>query len=200
MGEEQQGQVAQDAGSDEALMAAYVEGDRQAFRQLFDRYTPIVWRAMRGGGIPDDVARDLLQQTFFQLHRARQDFRSGARLRPWLLTIAYNLKRDYLRGRKRRVELPIEPEQHTSTAAGPDRELFQARDVERVRRAVAALPEGYREVIELHWFTELPFPEVAEILGLKTNAVKVRAHRAYKKLRDLLGDAPAADLANGVAS
>lgn len=167
-------------------MRAYVEGDKAAFRTLFDRYSQIVFRAMRSGGLTEDVARDLTQQAFLQFHRARNDFRLDAKLRPWLLTIAYNLKRDYLRGRKRRVELPIEPELHAGTTAGPDRDLVKLRDVARVRRAVAALPEGYREVVELHWFSELPFPEVAEILGIKLNAAKVRAHRAYKKLREIL--------------
>ncbi|MEM1417581.1 MAG: sigma factor-like helix-turn-helix DNA-binding protein, partial [Myxococcota bacterium] len=55
-----------------------------------------------------------------------------------------------------------------------------------VRRAVAALPQGQREVIELHWFEGLAFQEVGAILGASTTAVKVRAHRGYERLRATL--------------
>ena len=57
-----------------------------------------------------------------------------------------------------------------------------------MRRALAALPDHQREVIELHWLGELPFPEVARAVGASLSAVKVRAHRGYKRLRDLLGE------------
>jgi RNA polymerase sigma-70 factor (ECF subfamily) len=51
---------------------------------------------------------------------------------------------------------------------------------------MAQLPTSQREVVELHWFQERPFAEVAQIVGSTEGAVRVRAHRAYKKLRELL--------------
>jgi DNA-directed RNA polymerase specialized sigma24 family protein len=51
------------------------------------------------------------------------------------------------------------------------------------------LPADQREVIELHWFDELEFPEVAQVVGASVSAVKVRAHRGYVRLRQILGDA-----------
>jgi hypothetical protein len=50
------------------------------------------------------------------------------------------------------------------------------------------LPADQREVIELHWFDGLEFPEVAQVVGASVSAVKVRAHRGYVRLRAALGD------------
>jgi RNA polymerase sigma factor (sigma-70 family) len=177
--------MASDEPSDEALMAAYRQGDARALRELFRRHAPRLTRmlAMHLGSHSD--AQDVVQATFLNLHRARNDFREGARLRPWLYTIAYNLMRDHHRYRGRRPEDPTEPARHDAhpgSAPSPDAPLLD----EPVRRALAQLPEAQREVIVLHWFEGLSFAEIAEIVGAGRSAVKVRAHRGYKQLRELL--------------
>jgi RNA polymerase sigma-70 factor (ECF subfamily) len=169
--------------SDEELMVAYVAGDDGAFRELFTRYAPMLLRMMRRQIRQQEDAGEIVQQTFLQLHRARNDFQVGRRLRPWLMTIAFNLKREYFRRRKRRPEAPLEFEPPASSRRHP---LERRADIQRLRRALDTLPEGQREVIAMHWFEELSFPEVAEILGLSVSAVKVRAHRGYQALRKAL--------------
>ncbi|MEZ4256466.1 MAG: RNA polymerase sigma factor [Polyangiales bacterium] len=171
--------------SDEALMTAYVGGDMAAFRKLFDRHAPSIRALMRRGFKYQDEVEDLVQQTFLQLHRARNDYREGARVRGWLVTIALNLKRSRLRRPVRRswggdvdeLASPVDD-------AAPDRALL----TEHVREAIRALPEGQRRVIELHWIEGKSFPEVAKVMGASVSAVKVRAHRAYGTLREILGD------------
>ena len=172
--------------SDEELMAAYVAGDSAAFGELFSRYESMLMRIMHRQMRNDEDRRELVQQTFLQLHRARNDFEQGRKLRPWLMTIAYNLKREYFRRRMRKPEaaLEFEPPAPSSERDPLDRKATAAR----VRAALAQLPEGQREVIAMHWLEELSFPEVAEILGLSVSAVKVRAHRGYKALRKRLED------------
>lgn len=171
--------------SDEELMLAYRAGDEAAFRELFRRYAPRLLRAVRMSAISDDDARDLLQQTFLQLHRARNDFQRGRRLRPWIYTIALNLKRDLLRRRGRRVEIALEPEQFERPATQNDA-LERRAEAQQLRAALQQLPDAQREVIELHWFAELPFSEIAQSVGAGLSTVKVRAHRGYKRLRALL--------------
>jgi len=179
--------------TDEALMARYVlEDDHPAFRTLFDRHASRLMRIFYACGLDGDTAHDLTQQTFFQLHRARADFRQGARFRPWLVTIANNLKRDCLRrkGRWRMTEYDTEMQSAAPTqSAGLD----QREEKKRVRDALAKIPEKQREVIELHWFAEMPFDEVAQSLGIGLSAAKVRAHRGYAQLRTLLGSAAEGD-------
>jgi RNA polymerase sigma-70 factor (ECF subfamily) len=171
--------------SDEELMAAYVAGDEQAFVELFRRYTPWLLRLLVRGLRRREEAEDLLQQTFLHLHRARADFRSGHRLRPWVAAIALNVKREYLRRLQRRGEAQLEESEQrepVATTGDPER----AAEAAAVRRAMRQLPEAQQEVLELHWFAGLHFSEIADIVGAKQSAVKVRAHRAYQHLRRLL--------------
>lgn len=178
-----------EADSDEELMRRYCAGDRSAFRELFARYQPIVFGLARRRVACDQLAADVCQQTFLNLHRARLDFRQGNKLRPWLLTIAMNLVREHHRGRGRRRECELEHEP-TEDAVGLGQ--LEGRELcARVRTALSALPRDQRRVIEMHWLEERPFPEVARALGQRTSTVKVRAHRGYKKLREaLLSSAP----------
>lgn len=178
--------------TDEELMAAYVGGDATAFRRLFARHAPTLLRVMRQNLGSEADAQDVVQNTFLNLHRARADYRAGARLKPWLYTIAYNLMRDLYRRRRRRPEDPVEPhtqDRHDATGKAatppaPDARLQHAG----LHAALRGLPDNQREVIVLHWFEGFSFPEIADIVGAKVSAVKVRAHRGYKRLRAQLGE------------
>lgn len=166
-------------------MAAYVAGEARAFAVLFERYGPRLLRVMSRGVSRGSDVQDLVQQTFLQLHRARHDFRPGAKLRPWLFTIALNLKRQYFRRAGRRSEASLAQEnipEPVAATGDPERDLAGAR----VRKALGGLPEAQREVIALHWFEGLSFREIAEAVGASVSAVKVRAHRGYEKLRRAL--------------
>ena len=168
-------------------MEAYAAGDAAAFRVIFERYAPLLMRAMLRELYAREEANDLVQQTFLQLHRARADFDAGQKLKPWVFTIAMNLKREYFRRKKRRPERSLDAESVPEPAVGA---LGAARvDARRtLARVMGDLPADQREVIELHWFDGLEFPEVATVVGASVSAVKVRAHRGYVRLRQALGD------------
>lgn len=167
-------------------MRRYVEkGDRQAFEALFMRYSNRLQGVfMRALGNPD-TSRDLVQQTFLQVHRARKDFDLNRQFRPWLYTIAMNLRREYFRKRGRRPETQYDPIAHGEPSVGSDATTTTER---LVRRALQQLPDNQREVIVLHWYEQLSFAEIAEMVGASLSAVKVRAHRGYKRLKTLLED------------
>ena len=169
--------------SDEALMRAYVQqGDRSAFEALFRRYAGRLLGYFSRTAGPAH-AQDMLQKTFLHVHRARHDFRDGAPVRPWIFAIAANVRREHWRRRGRKPETALDPDRHVpavepSTSSPTDR---------AVRRALEQLPEGQREVVVLHWYEGLTFSEVSRMVGASPSAVKVRAHRAYKQLRAILG-------------
>jgi RNA polymerase sigma-70 factor (ECF subfamily) len=177
-----------DERSDEQLMHAYVEGDEAAFRELYQRYGPLLTRLVRRKVRTDGEADDIVQQAMLHMHRARRDFRPDSRLRPWLLTIAMNLVREHYRRRGRRPEhlTDIHNAPIATGRPGPNEQLEASRRGERVRAAIARLPASQREVIELHWLADSPYEEVANVVGASVGAVRVRAHRGYLRLRELL--------------
>jgi RNA polymerase sigma-70 factor (ECF subfamily) len=173
--------------TDEELMAAWTAGDGAAFDELFRRLSPILLRLMRRQLLAREEANDLVQQTFLHLYRARHDFDPASKLRPWLFTIAMNLKREHLRRVKRRPEAPLVLDGRSDPsegARGPE-----ASDAARtLAAALERIPADQREVIRLHWLEGLSFPEVAAVVGASLSAVKVRAHRGYGALRRVLAE------------
>ncbi|HEY8945289.1 MAG TPA: RNA polymerase sigma factor [Polyangiaceae bacterium] len=169
--------------SDEELMLRYCQGDREAFRELFDRYAGMLLRLLSRELRDPALAEDLVQQTFLQLHRARFDFDPTRSFKPWVLTIALNLERGAKRSRHRRPEVSGGLEAESVGQPG-DQGRVEAR--QSVSWAMEYLSAEQREVIELHWYEGLSFPEVARRLGIGAVAAKVRAHRGYSRLRALL--------------
>ena len=169
--------------TDEELMLAYARGDRAAFQELFVRYAEKLERLMLRELYAREEARDLVQQTFLQLHRDRFDFDPAQRFKPWLYTIALNLKREHFRRRRRRPEVLGTVADERAAPPGAHEALEAHRSI---AWALAQIPEENRTVIELHWFDGLSFAEVAKCLGIGAVAAKVRAHRGYQRLRKLL--------------
>jgi RNA polymerase sigma-70 factor (ECF subfamily) len=173
--------------SDEELMERYKGGDRAAITELVHRYAPLLLRVMLHQVRTREDAYDLVQQTFLQLHRSKGDFRQGAQLRPWLLTIAVNVRHRHFRRMGVREELSLEPD--ALDRAHPGLTIKSAAEAGcDVRTVLAALPPDQRDVIVLHWLEGFSFPEVALVVGASLSAVKVRAHRGYVAIRRILAD------------
>lgn len=166
---------------DELLMERFLGGDASAFEALFTRHSARVHAYLRRM-VGTTAADDLTQTTFLSVVRSRSRFQRGARFRPWLYAIASNAARDQLR--RARFEQPTDDGELAEQSAEdilPDPALERA-----VHGALAQLPLQQREAILLHRFQGFSFGEIAEALGVTESAVKVRAHRGYVRLRDLL--------------
>lgn len=170
--------------SDETLMTRFRQGDTRAFESLFQRHArPVHGYLYRLTGSAA-AAEDLVQQTFLSVVRSRGRFLDGARVKPWLYAIATNAARDWQR-RRRPEDLTEAGELPASVPA--EAPAPRDRGLERaVQQALAQLPEGQRIPIMLHRFEGMSFAEIAEAMGLTETAVKVRAHRGYARLRELL--------------
>jgi len=170
--------------SDEELMERYVHGaDRAAFEELFRRYAAPLDAMFRRTGSSEVEARDLIQQTFLQVHHARNDFQQGLKFRPWLYAIAMNVGRGAHRRARRRREDVVEPSAIDAVGVAPGTSSPTDRVVQR---ALERLPDDQQEVIVLHWFNGLEFQEIANIVDASLSAVKLRAHRGYNRLREML--------------
>ncbi len=163
-------------------MTAYIEGDLAACEALFRRHGRAIMLMLRDRGATEEEAQDVVQQTFLQLHRARVRFQPGRRFWPWLITIAFNLWRDELRRARRWRETPLVGE----VAVEPVHDHDGAERRSRVRVALRKLNAKQRSIIEMHWFDELSYPQIAARVGATPGAVKLRAFRAHAALRQAL--------------
>jgi RNA polymerase sigma-70 factor (ECF subfamily) len=169
------------ASSLEELMERYVEGSPQAFSELYRKVSPnlmgYLLRLTRDRG----RAEDLLQVTFSKVHRARESYLRGAPILPWLFAIARRTFLDERRAARSRAEdLSMDG---TLPEPKPEPEAVSNDVADAIERAVDALPEAYREAIQLTKMSGLSIAEAASVLGTTETAVKLRVHRGYNLLR-----------------
>ncbi len=165
------------------LMIDYQKGDMEAFEGLYRTLErPLIrylWTFVRNQA----AAEDLLQETFLQLHRARQTYTPPRPVRPWIYAITRHVALMHLRAMKRRKEV-LPEEDLPEVAVMP--EMEQLADRATVQRLLGALPRSAREVLILHHLLGLSFDEVGQVLGIAGGTAKVRAHRAIKRIRESL--------------
>ena len=131
-------------------------------------------------GVSLSEGEDLVQETYLRLWRYRSNYRPTAKLTTFLFLLARQVRIDALRHRTRREDREERwGKEQPQTAAPPP---FGVK--EDVRWAVARLSEPLRDVIELAVFQDLPYAEVAEILGIPVGTVKSRMHNALKELKE----------------
>ena len=170
-------------------MEAYVAGDPRAFQILFERLAPPLHGFFQRA-VGAAAADDLLQATFMKVHGARGRGRRGERVRPWVFAIAGNVRVDWARrhGRAAEEELREEELEAADDPGDPGADLLSRERGDRVRDALQKLTEPQRVVVELHRFEGLAFAEIGKALGISEGAAKLRAFRAYERLRGLLAD------------
>jgi RNA polymerase sigma factor (sigma-70 family) len=163
-------------------MEQFCQGDETAFDALFERHAPAVrgYLARLVGSAA--LADDLTQTTFLSLVRARGRFLKGARFKPWLYAIATNAARD---SKRRRTE-SLTPKGELPADEGEEMAVRDFGMERQVHAALKQLPDSQREAILQHRFHGLSFAEIAVAEGVTESAVKVRAHRGYERLRELL--------------
>ncbi|MDB4989463.1 MAG: polymerase, sigma-24 subunit, subfamily [Myxococcaceae bacterium] len=179
-----------ETANEQALMAAYIAGDERAFSALFDALAPRLLAFFQRAVNDRAVAEDLLQITFERVHAARERYRLGSPVRPWLFTIAARVRVDELRRRYRLPASADESELDRVPASAPladDPEQLDQRSRDlQVRQALDKLPASQRVVVHLHRFEGMSFGEIGSVLGAQEGAVRLRAFRAYETLRTLL--------------
>lgn len=166
---------------DQELIAFARKGSAEAAGVLFDRYWPMAWAAAYAvtadRALADDAAQDAIQRAFAGLHR----FDVTRPFGPWLKRIAVNRAIDQLRSARRREQAELHS-WSVGERAGEELRFWAVAD------AVAALGEGKRLVVVLHYWLDLPLEEVAGVLGLPVGTVASRLSRALAELRVALGE------------
>ena len=181
-----------------ALVARLRSGEARAFEELVRTHMPRLLRVARRFLDSEEDARDAVQDAFVAAFRSIGDFESTALLSTWLHRIVINACLMKLRTRRRKPEEDIEKylprfledghqvESSVGWCESAETALERAETCDLVRAAIARLPESYRVVLTLRDIEELTTEEVAKMLEITPNAVKIRLHRARQALRTLL--------------
>src|SRR5262245_55798789 len=197
--------------SDEGLMLRYQKGDVRSFELLLTRHRrPVFNFILRFVGDPAQ-SEDLLQEVFLRVIKGAEAYQKQAKFTTWLYTIARNLCVDASRRGKHRkaasLDVPMQNGEGKDggtlldvvpdRGAGTDRHVLDKELHGRLHRAIARLSEDQREVFLMREFLDMPFKDIADVVGCPENTVKSRRRYAREKLREELEEY--ADLAKAMS-
>ncbi|MFQ6614181.1 MAG: RNA polymerase sigma factor [Fidelibacterota bacterium] len=168
--------------NDQQLVAAIQQGDKDSFRELYDRHKDRLYRVSLMLCQNRQDAEDAFQESFVKIFKNIGTLRNPDRVTAWMLRIVVNTAK---------TKLKVQPEtwnelEEKHTVMNSTTHSTSLNNWNELLSAVRRLPLGYRNVFVLHAIQDLPQETVASILNISTGTVKSQFHRARKKLQIIL--------------
>lgn len=174
---------------DVQLMLKAGRGNLQSFEELVLKHQKAVLNAAyRYTGNPS-VAEELSQEVFIRVYRAASSYRPEARFSTWLFTIVRNVCSNYrMREGKQDYQMDHDADlpSISQSQENPEQRAMRRELEHKIQEAILSLPETLRLPLILSQFQQMPYEEIARVLGLSVAAVKVRIHRARHALAERL--------------
>ena len=180
--------------SDEQLALAYIDGNNRAFDELLSRNQDKIFTYIMYVVKDEDLANDLFQETFLKVITKLQNgqYSDTGKFSWWLTRIAHNVVIDHFRAQKssKIVEAPKDNDLSNLRSdavqnLSRESELNNEQVMEDIKRLVEALPESQRDVVNMRFFQELSFKEIAELTNVSINTSLGRMRYALMNLRKL---------------
>jgi RNA polymerase sigma-70 factor (ECF subfamily) len=185
--------------TDSEIINQILQGDRNLFRTLVERYQTMVFRTCIGFLHNKDDADDLTQEVFIQVYQALDKFKSDSSLSTWIYRIAVNASLNRVRKtsksflmqgfdsifgteKSNQYSIPV------SETENPETILIHNEHREKVQKALNSLPENQRTAIVLSKYDDLSQKEIAEIMNTTEGAVEALIQRAKANLREKLSN------------
>lgn len=171
---------------DERLMVLYLQGDFEAFQEIYARHSGKVYAYLKCHLSQKAEAEDLFQSVFLKFHQSRHRYDESLPLLPWLFAITRNALIDHLRRKKL---VPVEDEKLVKMSdlrVGTEIEghIPQSRDVVA---AFSGLSPDQKKVLELRFSEGLSFEEISKRTGLTSQTARKRVSRFVEKVKKSLG-------------
>ena len=186
-----------DGADDAVVIGRVLDGDRQQFAQLVQRYQSALYRHAVGMVLDHDVAADMVQDAFIRAYTQLASCRDRSRFRAWIFQTLRNRCLDHLKEARRR-NVPIEAaDPLLDPADDPSEAVERARLRADLEQALAGLPPAQREAFVMHYVEGVPYEAMAEVLDASVSALKMRVLRAREALgtalagRDVTDSPPA---------
>ncbi len=157
-----------------------------SFEELYDRQFDAVNRYLRYR-VPDVWdADDLTAAVFIKAMENFHRFRGEAPMAVWLFRICHNTYVDYMRSRRKTVDISEVALASDSNCGQPEEEYLHLEELVQLRKQLENIPMDYRDVISLRYMGDLKFRQIAQVLGKTESAVRMIHYRALKLLRSLM--------------
>lgn len=177
---------AESAPDDATVIARVLDGERQQFAQLVERYQAALYRHAVSMVLDHDIAADMVQDAFVRAYTKLGTCRDHTRFRAWLFQMLRNRCFDHLKEARRR-DLPLDDAGPiVDRAEGPGALVERTRLREQIKQALTMLPEAQREAFLMHHVEGLPYETMAELLDTSVSALKMRVLRAREALASAL--------------
>jgi RNA polymerase sigma-70 factor (ECF subfamily) len=187
--------------ADEELLRRFNGGRAEAFELLLGRYEKPLFNFILRHVSERTRAEEILQDTFLRVLERSKEFKGESKFSTWLYTIARNLCIDESRKMvfRRHKSLdahvggedgegPALVERTEGSAKGADREAIARQLKPQISEAIAALPEEQREVFLMREIQNMPFKDIAAVVGVPENTVKSRMRYALERLQEALAE------------
>ncbi len=168
----------------EELIARCKAGDRDAHFRLYKLYSKAMYNVGLRITQSEEEAEDVLQEAFINAFRNIDSYRGDATFGAWLKRIVVNKAINAV-NRKKHDPIPND-ERWDVAEEEPVTEYGEGLTVERVKRCIEELPDGYRMVLSLYLLEGYDHQEIAKIMGITESTSKSQLNRAKAKLRELL--------------
>ena len=165
-------------------MMQYQGGSLEAFEEIYARLAPGVRRYLLHLAHGSEIAGDLLQETFLQMHRSRAAYNPAYEVRPWVFGLARNVFLMNRRTARRWAEVHESRKDLPEFPVLPEVDRLGSQD--EIRRGIANLHPDQAEALLLHHEWGFSYEEIAGMLGISAAAARARASRGMADLRALL--------------
>lgn len=175
--------------NDQVYIDSILNGDTSAFAVLVDRYKDLVYTLALRMMKHKEEAEEAAQDTFIKVYKSLSKFKGDSKFSTWIYRVAYNTCLDRLKKNKRQQYTVAINEYTEHQVKTLDNALDQIEAKEReqaIQDCLALLPSEDSFLLTLYYFEELSLDEIAKIVGLKPNNVKVKLFRCRKKLATIL--------------
>jgi RNA polymerase sigma-70 factor (ECF subfamily) len=168
------------------LMVRYQDADREAANELIRQLTPLLFGFLSSPAHSRAHTEDLVQECWLRVHKSRHTYRPADPVLPWIFAIARHTGLDGYRRRRRVESREIVMEQLPERLQRNEPPGMALKD--ELGQYVDQLPRSQKEVVLMLKVSGMSLQEVAKATSSTVGAVKQKAHRAYEKLRRMLGE------------
>jgi RNA polymerase sigma-70 factor, ECF subfamily len=171
-----------------SLLQKIRSGDKTAYVELVTPYRERLLRKAKSMVKDEDDAEDIVQDALISGYRSITKFRAESGVYTWLYRIVVNRAKDMLTKRKKNPEKPIseQEQQFMDDREGYEKKLELSEESSYLIDKINLLDENYRQVIELRYFEEMSYSEIADVLGCNQGTVKSRLFKAKEILKHMI--------------